>query len=79
MEMVAALPRHGQVFLDPRGADRVLRVSCHAEAGLVVLSLWQADSCTATFRLPMAEVPDLVSALVGGLAAALPVELARQN
>lgn len=73
VDVVTALPHHGQVFLDRRGADRVLRVSWHAEAGLVVLSLWSADRCTATFRLPMAEVPDLGNAPVSGLpTAALP-------
>ncbi len=35
------LPAAGEVFLDARGAGRALRVSWHAEADVVVLSLWQ--------------------------------------
>lgn len=63
-----ALPMRGEVFVDSRGSDRAMRVSWHAEVGLVVLSLWREDRCTATFRLPVAEVPALVHALVEGLA-----------
>jgi hypothetical protein len=32
-----------------------------------VLSLWQSDRCTGTFRLAVDEVPRLVQALVDGL------------
>lgn len=63
-----ALPARGEVFIDSRSSDRAMRVSWHAEVGLVVLSLWREDRCTATFRLPVAEVPALVHALVEGLA-----------
>ena len=41
MHPVTPLPAAGEVFLDARGADRALRVSWHAEADVVVLSLWQ--------------------------------------
>ena len=78
MDVVAALPRHGEVFFDPRGGDRSLRVSWHEDAGLVVLSLWQAERCAGTFRLPVAEVPTLVNALVTGLATAVPVPSGRR-
>ena len=40
------LPETGQIFLDARGGDRALRVSWHAEAGLVVLSLWRDNVCS---------------------------------
>ncbi len=66
--VLVALPARGEVFVDSRGSDRAMRVSWHAEVGLVVLSLWREDRCTATFRLPVAEVPALVHALVEGLA-----------
>ena len=36
-------------FADERG--RSLRATWHPQAGLVVLSLWQADRCVSTFRL----------------------------
>ena len=62
------LPAVGEVFLDDRGSERVLRVSWHSEADVVVLSLWHGDTCTGTFRLPVEEVPELVAALRDGLA-----------
>jgi hypothetical protein len=64
---ILALPASGEVFLDARASDRALRVSWHSEDGVVVLSLWRADRCSGTFRLPLAEVPGLVNTLVSGL------------
>jgi len=64
---VVPFPRQGDVFFDPR-PDRALRVSWHAAEGYAVLSLWRDGSCTSTFRLPIAEVPDFVDAMVRGLA-----------
>jgi hypothetical protein len=65
---VTPLPTAGEVFLDPRGSGRALRVTWHGEAGLVVLSLWSGGTCTGTFRLPVTEVPDLIDALRDALA-----------
>ena len=65
---VVPLPARGDVFLDARGSDRGLRVSWHHDSGLVVVSLWRADTCVGTFQLPREEVPRLVAALVDGLA-----------
>ena len=62
------LPRTGAVFLDPRGEDRSLRVSWHAESDVVVLSLWRDNLCVGTFRLGVDEVPDLIELLRDGLA-----------
>jgi hypothetical protein len=56
-------------LLDARGSDRALRVSWHHDAGVVVLSLWRADTCTGTFRLLAEDVPGLLAALSSGLAA----------
>jgi hypothetical protein len=53
------------MFLDERGAG--LRVTWHPERDLVVLSVWQDDSCVGTFRMPVHDVPRLS----GFLAAAL--------
>ena len=64
------LPERGEVFLDARGQSRSLRLSWHDEKELVVLSIWREDRCAASFRLPVHAVPELVSALVTGLAAA---------
>jgi hypothetical protein len=65
---VVPLPSKGDVFLDARGADRGMRVSWHHEQGLVVVSLWRADTCVGTLRLPREDVPRLISALAEGLA-----------
>ncbi len=61
------LPSSGEVFLDARGADRVLRVSWHTEAGVVVLSLWREGTCAGSFRLDIEDVPELVALLRDGL------------
>ena len=58
-------------FLDTRGAGRALRVTWHHEPAphgpVVLLSLWRTDLCVASFRLPVADVPDLIDALRSGL------------
>lgn len=63
MAGASPLPRTGDVFFDARGEDRALRISRHSGAGIMVLSLWKAGVCTATFRLPDSDVPLLVTAL----------------
>ncbi len=70
MAAVRKLTTPGSIFLDPRGSDRALRVSWHQEAepnGVVVLSLWRDNLCTASFRLAVEEVPDLIALLREGL------------
>jgi len=71
MGEVLPLPNRGEVFLDPRGEGRSLRVSWHRQESMLVLSLWQLGQCRATFRLPTEEVPELVRALVAGLSDSL--------
>ncbi len=56
--------RAGTWFADERGIERRLKISWHGDRRLFVLSLWHRDTCTATFRLPLAEVPRLVNTLV---------------
>ena len=67
---MVAFPARGEVFVDHRGQSRALRLSWHIEADVVVLSLWQADRCSGSFRLALEDVPRFVAALVEGLAAA---------
>jgi hypothetical protein len=67
---VVAFPARGEVFLDHRGEARALRLAWHTEADVVVLSLWQADRCSGSFRLALEDVPRFVAALVEGLGAA---------
>ena len=61
------LPRRGDVFLDARGEGRSLRLSWHQERDVVVLSLWRNAYCAGSFRLPVADVPAFIAALVQGL------------
>ncbi|WP_141921303.1 hypothetical protein [Halopolyspora algeriensis] len=68
MRTVLLAAGSSEVFLDDRGPERVLRMSWHAEHRIVVLSLWSGNRCTATFRLPIAQVPAVVQALTNGLA-----------
>jgi len=65
MTQVVALPRATGVLLDVRGEGRTLRVTPHAEQGVVVLSVWQQGVCTASFRLCAEHVPNLVATLLG--------------
>ena len=67
MTAARSLTSPGSIFLDPRGSDRALRVSWHQEAEVVVLSLWRDNVCSATFRLAIDEVPDLIALLREGL------------
>ena len=59
-------------FNDSRSPLRRMGVASHPEQGIVVLSLWTGDTCTATFRLPMADAARLISSLANGLASGLP-------
>jgi len=65
-------PARGEVFLDPRGGDRSLRVTWHGDRGVVVLSLWRDSVCAGTFRLEADELPRFVRALAQGLPAEPP-------
>ena len=67
MPAARPLPTTGSIFLDPRGSARVLRLTWHQEAGLVVLSLWRDNVCSGTLRLAMDDVPAMIDALRAGL------------
>lgn len=69
----------GWWFADERGIERRLRVSWHPERKLFVLSVWQGDACSATFRLPLGEVPRLLGALLDGLGEAATGVIARRG
>ena len=62
----APLPRLGEVFFDVRGDSRTMRVSWYADTGVAVFSIWQGDTCTGTFRLPIPELPRMIEALTQG-------------
>ncbi len=64
------LPSAGAAYLDARGDGRALRVSWHAEAEVVVLSLWRDNVCTGSFQLALEDVPDLSDLLAARYASA---------
>lgn len=55
------------VLNDTRGDGRALRATWHAEAGVLVLSVWRGNVCTATVRLAPDQAHGLVEALADGL------------
>jgi hypothetical protein len=61
-------------FDDQRSPDRRLGLSTHTEAGVVVLSFWQGDICTGTFRLTLRDAPTVIAALAAALTPESPVE-----
>ena len=65
---VIPLPRHGQWAWDLRGQGRGVRVSAHADAGLLNVSLWREGICVGTAQLLPVDVAKLVSGLSEGLA-----------
>ena len=65
MENTPTLSTRRDIFLDERGAG--LRVTWHPERDLVVLSVWQGDSCVGTFRMLVQDVPRLSGLLAAAL------------
>src|ERR1700727_1583248 len=66
MPNAAPLPRLGEVFFDVRSPSRSLRISWYSGTGVAVLSIWQGGTCTGSFRLPMGDLPRLISVLQAG-------------
>jgi hypothetical protein len=62
---MGALSTRRDLFLDERGAG--LRVTWHPERDLVVLSVWQGDSCVGTFRMQVQDIPRLSGLLAAAL------------
>ena len=60
-------PIAGAVLGDARGEGRALRVTWHGEAGIVVLSVWRNNVCTASVRLAPDEAAELIRTLTAGL------------
>jgi hypothetical protein len=59
-------------FSDTRSPARRMAVSAHPVDGVIIVSLWQGDTCTGTFRLPLAHGARLIAAIADGMAGALP-------
>lgn len=58
------------MFLDDRG--QALRVTWHAEAGMVVVSIWRAEECVGSVRLGPEEARRLAGFLEGAAATPSP-------
>lgn len=56
-------------FQDGRALGRRLQVTWHTDQGTAVLSIWQGDTCAATFQLPIEQTARLIAHLAEGLAA----------
>jgi hypothetical protein len=54
-------------FYDARGQVRRMGVSGHTADSTMVISLWQGDVCTGTFRLPATDAARLISTLAYGM------------
>jgi hypothetical protein len=66
MGEVWPLPSVGDIFTDVRGDGRTMRVSQHADRGVVVVSLWAGSHCRGSFRLSVddaARLADLLQAV----------------
>jgi hypothetical protein len=59
-------------FHDERGTVRRMGISVHPEDSTIVISLWQGDACTGTFRMPAEDAARLISTLAYGMTEALP-------
>ncbi len=59
-------------FYDARGHVRRMGVSTHPTDSTIVISLWQGDVCTGTFRMPAANAAHLISTLAYGMTEAIP-------
>jgi hypothetical protein len=57
-------------FCDARTPLRRMQATHHPDQRVVVVSLWHENVCTATFRLPVTDAPELIGVLVDALATA---------
>ena len=62
-----------------RGHTRAVRISPHAQALLVTLSLWREDRCVGSLRLTPAEVTTLIGELTAALADMATASVAEQQ
>jgi hypothetical protein len=61
-------------FYDARGVVRRMGVSTHPADSTIVISFWQGDICTGTFRFPAEDAARLISTLAYGMTEAIPRE-----
>jgi hypothetical protein len=61
------LPGRRDWYVDERDDGRRMQATWHPERGIVVLSLWHRNECTATFQLPIDEADGLIALLGNAL------------
>jgi hypothetical protein len=59
-------------FSDTRSPVRRMGISTHPVDSTIVISLWQGDICTGTFRLPAKDAASVISTLAHGMAESVP-------
>jgi hypothetical protein len=59
-------------FRDTRSPVRRMGITTHAVDATIVISLWQGDVCTGTFRLPAKDAAGVISTLAHGMTEAIP-------
>jgi hypothetical protein len=59
-------------FSDTRSPVRRMGISTHPVDSTIVISLWQGDICTSTFRLPAKDAASVISTLAYGMAESVP-------
>lgn len=59
-------------FSDTRSPVRRMGISTHPVDSTIVISLWQGDICTGTFRLPAKDAASVISTLAYGMAESVP-------
>jgi hypothetical protein len=60
-------------FYDARSQVRRMGVSTHPSDSTIVISLWQGDVCTGTFRMPATNAAHLISTLAYGMTEAISI------
>ncbi|WP_409330549.1 hypothetical protein [Trujillonella humicola] len=65
---VVPFPADRWTWESARGLSRAVRVSAHAEAGLLTVSFWRDDRCAGSVRLTPVEAASLVGRLTAALA-----------
>ena len=58
-------------FSDTRSPVRRMGISTHPVDSTIVISLWQGDVCTGTFRLPASDAAGVISTLAYGMTEAI--------
>ena len=62
-------------FYDVRTPLRRMAIASHPDEGMIIVSFWQGDSCTGTFRLPVVDAARAIAAFADAMADGLPAPI----